>query len=131
MENLEIRNPTSRSQLLKMITKYEDKYLRRESQGPSNSNERRDRDEWRRLPNDRRSGNWRDAGVFERQNDRRGTNRSTYENRPRGTMFTKGSRTGTILTELIVGSRIVVVGISSEIRVRVTILTEVRVIIGA
>ncbi|GFV82556.1 hypothetical protein TNCV_2566281 [Trichonephila clavipes] len=43
---------------------------------------------------------------------------------PRGTMLIKGSRTGTVMTEMIVGSRIAVVGISSEIRVRVTILTE-------
>ncbi|GFU82032.1 hypothetical protein TNCV_517121 [Trichonephila clavipes] len=33
---------------------------------------------------------------------------------PRETMLTKGTRTGTILKEMIVGSRIVVVGISSE-----------------
>ncbi|GFX40293.1 retrovirus-related Pol polyprotein from transposon opus [Trichonephila clavipes] len=49
---------------------------------------------------------------------------------PRGTMLTKGSRAGTVLTERIMGSRIVVVEISSEIRVRVIILTGVRVIIG-
>ncbi|GFY01112.1 uncharacterized protein TNCV_5075791 [Trichonephila clavipes] len=42
MEYLEIRNPTSRSQLLKMITKYEDRYLSRETQSPSNNTERRD-----------------------------------------------------------------------------------------
>ncbi|GFT93508.1 retrovirus-related Pol polyprotein from transposon 297 [Trichonephila clavipes] len=49
---------------------------------------------------------------------------------PRGAMLTKGWRTGTVLTEMIVGSRIVAVGISSEIGIRVTILTENRIIIG-
>ncbi|GFT28153.1 retrovirus-related Pol polyprotein from transposon 17.6 [Trichonephila clavipes] len=53
MEYLEIRNPNSRSQLLKMITKYED-----------------------------RNRNWQDVEVFDPQNDRRGTNKSTYRNRP-------------------------------------------------
>ncbi|GFW16326.1 hypothetical protein TNCV_4264911 [Trichonephila clavipes] len=43
LEYVEIRNPTSRSQFLKMIAKYEDRYLRRNTQGPSNNNsERRD-----------------------------------------------------------------------------------------
>ncbi|GFU82033.1 uncharacterized protein TNCV_517131 [Trichonephila clavipes] len=41
MEYVAIRNPTSRSQLLKMITKYEDRYLRRDTQAPSNSNSER------------------------------------------------------------------------------------------
>ncbi|GFU49554.1 hypothetical protein TNCV_1590911 [Trichonephila clavipes] len=43
---------------------------------------------------------------------------------PRGTMLIKGSRTRTIITNMIIGSRIEVIGISSEIGVRVTILTE-------
>ncbi|GFU08214.1 uncharacterized protein TNCV_3766521 [Trichonephila clavipes] len=53
-----------------------------DTQGPSNSSEGRDWDAWRRLPEVRRSGIWRKAGVFDRQNDRRYTDRSTYGNRP-------------------------------------------------
>ncbi|GFT45502.1 retrovirus-related Pol polyprotein from transposon 17.6 [Trichonephila clavipes] len=123
MEYVEIRNPTSRSKLLKMILKYEDRYLRRDTQGSSNNNrERRDWNARRRSLEDRRNRNWQDERAIERQNDRRDTYRSTYGNRPQRNQVNQGFEN--VLIEMIEDSKIMVVGISSEIRVRVGILTE-------
>ncbi|GFS88877.1 hypothetical protein TNCV_3569721 [Trichonephila clavipes] len=64
MEYVEIRNPTSRAQLLKMIMKYEDRYLKRDSKVQVGKDVRR------RFPDNRRNRNWRDAEVLDQQNDR-------------------------------------------------------------
>ncbi|GFX03401.1 retrovirus-related Pol polyprotein from transposon opus [Trichonephila clavipes] len=61
-----------------MITKYDDRYLRRDTQGTSR--EIRDWEVRRRSPDDRRNRNWRDADVLDRQNDRR-DNYRRFENR--------------------------------------------------
>ncbi|GFY22182.1 uncharacterized protein TNCV_3298251 [Trichonephila clavipes] len=91
MEYVEIRNPTSRSQLLKVITKYEDRYLRRDARGSRNNNsERLDWDERWRFPEDRRNRNWQDAGVVKQQNDWGDAYRRTYGNKPQRNQVYQG-----------------------------------------
>ncbi|GFW19530.1 hypothetical protein TNCV_1604221 [Trichonephila clavipes] len=82
--------------------------------------ERRDWDVRRRSTGDRKNGNWRDAEVLDQRNDR--INIEVFTGMDlRGTM---DSRTGIGLTGIIVDSKKVTDGISSEIGVRVRILIE-------
>ncbi|GFV24202.1 hypothetical protein TNCV_2632061 [Trichonephila clavipes] len=122
---VQVRNPTTRAQLLQVISKFEERYSASETQG-SNKNYNGERRDWdrRKSPDDRRSRNWRDAEVLDQLNDRRDNYRNTYVGiDPRGT---KNSRTETGLTEMFGDSRVVADGISSEIRVRVTFLPGTR-----
>ncbi|GFW92711.1 uncharacterized protein TNCV_1735041 [Trichonephila clavipes] len=81
LDYVEVRNSITRSQLLQVVSKLEDRYSARETHGPSNDNsERRNWGACRRLHNDRRNRNWRGAEAIERQNDRSDTNRSAYRN---------------------------------------------------
>ncbi|GFV25786.1 transposable element Tcb2 transposase [Trichonephila clavipes] len=80
---VEVRNPTTRAQLLLVISKFDERYSARETQG-SSKNYNRERRDWHKLqrsPDDRRNRNGRDAEVLDRQNDRRDNYRSTYGNR--------------------------------------------------
>ncbi|GFU55556.1 uncharacterized protein TNCV_4339511 [Trichonephila clavipes] len=122
LDYVEFRNPTSRSLLLEVVSKFEERYSARETQGPSNSSERRDWDARWISPDDRRNRNWQDAGVIERQNDRRVTNRSAYKNRPQRNNVNQGfeSRNRNNRHDNIFER----VRISSEKGVRMTILTE-------
>ncbi|GFX30784.1 hypothetical protein TNCV_656701 [Trichonephila clavipes] len=82
LDYVEVRNRTTRS--CQVISKFEERYLARETQSPSSNSKRRDWDAHRRLHNDRVNGNWSDAEVIERQNDRRDTKRNAYRNKPQG-----------------------------------------------
>ncbi|GFS99503.1 hypothetical protein TNCV_4534691 [Trichonephila clavipes] len=60
LDYVDVRNPTTRSQLLRVVSKFEERYLARETQSSSNNNsERQDWDERRRSLDDRRNRNWR------------------------------------------------------------------------
>ncbi|GFW97266.1 retrovirus-related Pol polyprotein from transposon 297 [Trichonephila clavipes] len=81
----EIRNPTTRAQLLQVISKFEERYLAWETQGSSINYNERDEiylDARRKFPDDRRNRNWRNAEVLDRQNGRRDNYRNTCRNRP-------------------------------------------------
>ncbi|GFV43527.1 hypothetical protein TNCV_1500591 [Trichonephila clavipes] len=81
LDCVEVRDPITRSKLLQVVSKFQERYSAKETQGSSNNNrERRDWDAHQRSPDDRRNRNWRDAEVFDRQNDRRDTNKSAYRN---------------------------------------------------
>ncbi|GFS97877.1 hypothetical protein TNCV_2018281 [Trichonephila clavipes] len=61
LEYVEVRNPTTRAQFLQVISKFEERYSARKTQGSSKSyNERRDWDAHRKSPDDRRNRNWKD-----------------------------------------------------------------------
>ncbi|GFW39665.1 uncharacterized protein TNCV_3188361 [Trichonephila clavipes] len=81
---VEVRNPSTRAQLLQVISKFDEKYSSRETQGSrTNYNmERRDWDMLRMFTKDRRNRNWRNADDLDQQNDKRDNYRSTYGNVP-------------------------------------------------
>ncbi|GFU52079.1 hypothetical protein TNCV_3225011 [Trichonephila clavipes] len=68
----EVRNRTNRAQLLQVISKFEEGYSSRETQGSSTNyiRERRDWDVRRMSTNDSRNRNWINAEVLDQQNDR-------------------------------------------------------------
>ncbi|GFX51087.1 hypothetical protein TNCV_2734381 [Trichonephila clavipes] len=82
--------------LLQLVTKYEDRYTSREKQGPINNIGRQD---W--GLDRRRGGNCRDAGVVNRQNDMRMTNRESNGFRSRGGIYNRSSRNNFINRGLI------------------------------
>ncbi|GFU06981.1 retrovirus-related Pol polyprotein from transposon 17.6 [Trichonephila clavipes] len=66
LEYVEVTNPTTRAQLLHVISKFEEIYSVRETQGSSkNYNERRKWDARWKAPNDSMNRNWRDAEVLD------------------------------------------------------------------
>ncbi|GFY22659.1 hypothetical protein TNCV_2179201 [Trichonephila clavipes] len=86
-----LENPTSRAQLLQVISKFEERYSARETQGSrKNYNERRYWDVRRNSPDDHRNRNWRDEAVLDRHNDRRDNYRSTYGNITQKNRFNQG-----------------------------------------
>ncbi|GFW10531.1 uncharacterized protein TNCV_893261 [Trichonephila clavipes] len=70
---VEVRNPTTKAQLIQVLSKFEKRYSCREMQG-SRRNSSTERQDWdvNRMSNDERiRGNWTDAEVVPRPNDRR------------------------------------------------------------
>ncbi|GFY48575.1 hypothetical protein TNIN_474931 [Trichonephila inaurata madagascariensis] len=78
---VEVRNPTTKIQLLQLVAKYE------EGTGALGSSNNVGRQEWdsrRRLLDRRRDGNWRNVGVVHRQMDARVVNEDSNGFRYRG-----------------------------------------------
>ncbi|GFV32646.1 hypothetical protein TNCV_441381 [Trichonephila clavipes] len=80
---VEVRNPTTRAQLIQVLSQLEERYSSREIQVSrmNGSRERRDRDVRLISTEERRQRNWKDAEVVDRPNDRR-NNKGTYGNGP-------------------------------------------------
>ncbi|GFX37443.1 uncharacterized protein TNCV_3106951 [Trichonephila clavipes] len=79
---VEIRNPSTRAQLLQVISKFEERYSSRETQD-SRASYNRDRKNWdvRRMSTDEcRNRNGRNVEVYDLQNNRREGYRDTYWN---------------------------------------------------
>ncbi|GFV20586.1 hypothetical protein TNCV_776321 [Trichonephila clavipes] len=68
LDFVEVRNPTTKAQVLQLVTKYEERHVERGTQGPINNVGRQDWDA-RRLPDQRRDGNWRNADQGDRSNN--------------------------------------------------------------
>ncbi|GFX69464.1 hypothetical protein TNCV_380331 [Trichonephila clavipes] len=81
---VEVRNPTTKAQLLQLVAMYEKRHGGRGTQGPINNVAGQDWDLRRRLPDRCRDGNWRVAGVINRQNYTRVTNVDSNGFRYRG-----------------------------------------------
>ncbi|GFX75425.1 uncharacterized protein TNCV_2546961 [Trichonephila clavipes] len=115
---VEVRNSTTRAQLLQVISKFEERYSSRDTHS-SSTNYNRERGDWdvRRMPTeDGRHKNWRNTEVMDRPNDRRDNYRSTSGKMDlRGTRGTMDSRKGILLTGIIMVSKVVTNGISLEI----------------
>ncbi|GFR24684.1 uncharacterized protein TNCT_230271 [Trichonephila clavata] len=75
MDYLEVRNPTTKAQLIELVDRYEERHNCRENQGSSNNFARRGWDMSRNPEERRNNGNCRDTGVGNRQNDQRGLSR--------------------------------------------------------
>ncbi|GFW10095.1 uncharacterized protein TNCV_4208581 [Trichonephila clavipes] len=76
---VEVRNPSTRAQLLQLISKFEERYVFRETQG-SSKNYNRDRRDWdmrRRSSDYHRNRNWKNTEVLVLQNDRSNNYRIT------------------------------------------------------
>ncbi|GFX70942.1 hypothetical protein TNCV_1689251 [Trichonephila clavipes] len=83
IDYVEVRNPTTKAQLLQLVAKYKERHAGRGSQDPINNVGEQDWD-LSRIPERRKDGNWRDAGVLNRQDDMRVTNRDSNGFRDRG-----------------------------------------------
>ncbi|GFX67850.1 hypothetical protein TNCV_1565511 [Trichonephila clavipes] len=70
IDYLEVKNPTTTAQRLQLVAKYEERYAGRRTQGRINNVGGQDWDSIRRVPEGHRDGNWRNAGVVDRQIDR-------------------------------------------------------------
>ncbi|GFV99911.1 hypothetical protein TNCV_5082701 [Trichonephila clavipes] len=68
---VEVRNPSSRAQLLQVLSQFEERYSAKKTQGPSKNYNRKRRywDVRRKSSYDRRNRNWRDVEGLDRQND--------------------------------------------------------------
>ncbi|GFY23586.1 hypothetical protein TNCV_1038851 [Trichonephila clavipes] len=77
---VEVRNHTTRAQLLQDISQFEGMYLSRETQGSSTNYNRNRQDFYvhRMSTDNRRNRNRWNAEVLEQQNDKRDNYRSTY-----------------------------------------------------
>ncbi|GFS71471.1 uncharacterized protein TNCV_5051721 [Trichonephila clavipes] len=73
-----------KDQLLQVISKFEERYSSRKTQGSSTNynSEKRDWDVCRMSTDDRRNRNWKNTEVLDRRNGRRGNCRSTYVKGP-------------------------------------------------
>ncbi|GFW84513.1 hypothetical protein TNCV_456941 [Trichonephila clavipes] len=71
IDYVEVKNLTTKVQLLQLVAKCEEKHGGRGTQGPMNNVGGKDWDSRMRLPDRLREGNWREASVVNRQNDMR------------------------------------------------------------
>ncbi|GFW67323.1 uncharacterized protein TNCV_2595561 [Trichonephila clavipes] len=71
---VEVKNPTTKAQLLQLVAKYKESPAGRGAQSPINNVGGQDWDSRRRVLKKRRDGNWGNAHVANRQDDTRETN---------------------------------------------------------
>ncbi|GFW80483.1 hypothetical protein TNCV_2415851 [Trichonephila clavipes] len=86
----EVRNPTTKVQLLQLVEKYEERHGYRGILGSTNNVGGQEWDSRRWLPDRRGDGNWRDAGVVNRQTDAKRMNVDSNVFRYRGVAGNQG-----------------------------------------